>query len=277
MHQPEHGGGRRASTRPAAPAVVPEDMRDDLVPLRLSPRRVPRGPIFRRSFQPVLGVRSDFRKAGIPDEEIRPLKMDPHAYGQVLDESYWIEAPLSNEWTAAYRVVAQRGQTVIAELRVLPRAVGAYWSGRWAGELRPHSATVPRGGLSASVVRSIRVGAHLQAGEDILAVMRTKGHLDEQSDEQIGRSVRRRMQDRSTLDLARLAKRYVDALQRGSRRPIHDIATEDRVEASTIRMAIYRARQRGLLTKPKQGSRGGTLTPAAAQLLKRTSRKGGRK
>ena len=74
----------------------------------------------------------------------------------------WVEMRLAPRWLVVFRVVDQRGQPVIAEVRVFP-ALETHdeekkWpqpTGRWRGEYGGKT-FVPPGGLTARLLRGIR-------------------------------------------------------------------------------------------------------------------------
>lgn len=66
---------------------------------------------------------------------------------------------------------------------------------------------------------------------------------------------------------AQIARQYVDAIRRGSGKPVEDVAAQTKYNASTIRDMLHRARRRGLLTPAGQGKAGGNLTKRAERLL----------
>jgi len=79
---------------------------------------------------------------------------------------------------------------------------------------------------------------------------------------------RERAQERGDVRLARVANLYVEALQRGSRTQVIDVARQLGVPAAHVRDAVSAARRRGLLTATRsQGVPGGELTAKAHALL----------
>lgn len=100
--------------------------------------------------------------------------------GLVLDSSVWVEIPLSGGWMAAFRLANQRGQPIVAELRLFPEeddrkvvrrtallpqlTTGAIKGiirrppGEWSGEYgMAKNIKVPVGGVTARLLRTIRV------------------------------------------------------------------------------------------------------------------------
>src|SRR6185312_4155367 len=72
----------------------------------------------------------------------------------------WFETPIDNDWIAAYRLVpGPQGEPLIGELRVFPNErIAGRPLGVWSAELLGSRVTLPDGGLSADVLRSIRLG-----------------------------------------------------------------------------------------------------------------------
>jgi hypothetical protein len=73
--------------------------------------------------------------------------------------------------------------------------------------------------------------------------------------------------------LARVARAYLDALQRQSAQPVVDAATRLRERPERVRDLLHRARRRGLLEGNKSGVAGGTLTMRGRALLRRHASK----
>jgi hypothetical protein len=59
---------------------------------------------------------------------------------------------------------------------------------------------------------------------------------------------------------ALVALRYVRALERGSARPVADVAKAMGLSRSRVRDLLHEARRRGLLTRPPRGRAGGEMT-----------------
>src|SRR5678816_3153782 len=73
--------------------------------------------------------------------------------------------------------------------------------------------------------------------------------------------------------LAWIARCYVEALRRGSRRQNADVARQLHLSEPQVRDSVLWARRKGLLSKTeKQGLPGGELTPRAIELLKSLER-----
>lgn len=81
----------------------------------------------------------------------------------------WIEARLSPEWTAAYRLALQDGALVVAELRIYPRQDDAALPlGEWRGMTSGLQASVPSGGLTSGIIKAATIGQHVRHAREPL-------------------------------------------------------------------------------------------------------------
>lgn len=191
----------------------------------------------------------------------------------------WLEAPLGKDWIAAYRLVLQDGQAVIAEVRVFPaepqpRRPGP---GQWSGECLGIKADAPPGGLMARLLRQVHVGVVLSSLGEILKGIRNElGEEVFQPDRWYGRfglipqakpHHRQGRPARPDKPLIVLAQAYAKQIERRSQHPIADLAARFHLPLSAVRSMIHAARQRGLLSPGHQGRRGGVLTPRAEMIL----------
>lgn len=72
---------------------------------------------------------------------------------------YWVHIPFAEGWVAAQQLAVQDGVIVVSELRVFPKERLRAKPREWSGAV----ASVPRGGLSASLLRSVSIGGHAVA------------------------------------------------------------------------------------------------------------------
>jgi len=190
---------------------------------------------------------------------------------------------LPDGWQCTYRVVAQDGQPVVAELCIHP------------------SGEVPRGGLNTRVLRQVRLGKHVAALTGVIRRSLSRGRAREERTVDIpaapGRAPQTRIdfgpddidrdlfeglgfekppperrpgRPRSTSDreLADLAAAYVTAIEEGSVNPVAVAALERSYSHSHARDKLHEARERGLLTRPPTAGRaGGELTQKARALV----------
>lgn len=196
----------------------------------------------------------------------------------------WIEIPVG-DWIVAYRLVNDRGTPVVGELRLFPAEGARPGPGQWSGELLGPEARVPRGGITARVLRRIRVRAYLRVMTEVVRRLRAAAPKLAQ---RLGWATpaepaaearpgsRRGRKGRPPEFYAAIARDYVAAVARGSWRPVVDVATRRRLRVTTVRDMIRRARSLGLLTLNGPGLRGGALTPRADALLRRPRRRRGR-
>jgi hypothetical protein len=205
-------------------------------------------------------------------------------YEHVVVENYWLERPLGDDWIAAYRYTIQEGRPVVSELRVFPSPVGDEGRfggpGHWKAELLGVLAPAPAGGLTARHVHNyLRMGRHAKLTRDILARLRREAPQlfapgQDMAPFTAASGARapvtasgRGRKGHGVAFFARIAKEYVDVIQRGDRRPATTIASRRGLSPARVRDLIHRARQRGLLTPAHHGRRGGLLTPAARAIL----------
>jgi hypothetical protein len=204
---------------------------------------------------------------------------------RVLKGDVWVEVPLNAEWRAAARLVAQDGQMVLAEVRVFPLEPGprSLLGGHWSAELLGARASVPAGGLTARTLRSVRLGEYQKQFRQILAWLRERygRKLFEQDaiqalgltppDEARPRPARRA--GRPDRFYAGLAAQYVAMVERGSRRPVAEIAARRGLPAARVRDMLHEARERKLLTPGFPGKSAGALMPRAEGLVKGTEKR----
>jgi len=227
-------------------------------------------------------TRSEAKRRGLIVESLLPVYRACDL-GLVRDRSVWFEARIAPRWIVAFRLTNQRGQPVIAELRVFPDEPGHYPPGRWSGEYGA-PAKVPPGGLSARDLRQIRT----QAFRADLRTIAT--HLMPEWGEELGslfpgvplstvppRATQGR-KGRSDLELAQIAAVY-EAAYHANRPAGPAVARAFKFSRSKARDAVRRARTRGLLGGGgKRGKGGGPLTALAREILKHNSKgKGGKR
>jgi hypothetical protein len=204
--------------------------------------------------------------------------------------SLWVETHVTPEWRAAYRLVPQKdGQPVIAELRVFPSEAvpehvraeyepGLRPPGEWSASVVGSRAIVPAGGLTARLLRQVRMGqdsGYMQAlmkgtslgqmaAEYGITLTRTPRPDNEQPP---SGGPRRGRPPKPDLVYARLARDYVAACER-STQPVLDLAARSKLPAQRVRDMLHTARNRGLLGGLRsRGARGGILTEKAAAVL----------
>lgn len=163
----------------------------------------------------------------------------------------WAEVPLG-PWRVAYRAGLDGRRVVISEIRIYPGEAGQP-PGRWSADELGALAPTPAGGITARLLRQINVGKHAAAisqfrTEDVARLL-DRGHVVPKA-RAIHVSPRRSTRGRPPLPdsfYLELAKRYSALCGAGETAPIVTIARERSLPASSIRSAIARCRQRGLV------------------------------
>jgi hypothetical protein len=209
--------------------------------------------------------------------------------GQISDESIWLEQPLPKGWRAAYRLIPKerrRGQykLVIAEVRIFPAEEGVA-PGEWSGTVIGHRANVPVGGLPWRVMNHLRKRETLDVVKQILENIRQQHEDDssesERPDDKFGvdegvRSFLGLPEDSNLVSTKRLgpgrrparklrfflefaiaydaAERNRSKGNQGTRRLL---AGRFGVSEATVSGWIRKCRKLGLITKTREGRRGG--------------------
>lgn len=220
--------------------------------------------------------------------EERPWTFDLE--GELVRQG-WLEVQIADDWVAAYRIFTREGRALPAELRIFPGRISDLegdeanpprtpkrpWMGRWEAERIGDRASVPLPGVTATLIRNVHVGEHLEL---VLRAGRNLGKalppglyhhlvgpfgLRELHRQAVQRTGRRGRPDEY---YARVAVLYVAALEVNRRRAIQVLAEWIRMTPQTLRDLVDRARRRGLLTpSPGRGIPGGELTEKALALF----------
>lgn len=223
--------------------------------------------------------KQDAQNLGLSVESLAPTHTADDV-GLILDRSDWVEMSV-DRWVVAYRVVDQRGQPVISELRIFPQEKAAahkrppgQWSGMYGSAVR-----VPPGGITARLLRSIKTQAFREVLRQILA-----RHVEALtaiahplvSTASVSPGSKRGRKGRTDRELARIAAAYETAYI-GGHPATRAVAKAFALSFSQARDAVHRARVRGLLSPAgKQGKGGGTLTPIGRALLRQSKKRGTR-
>jgi hypothetical protein len=190
-----------------------------------------------------------------------------------------LETELGNGWMAATWLELQDGRRVVAQLTICPAPgsakAGTTRDGRHKGE-RPPDAPVPAGGITARLLRTVKLGA---SAEPVIADYRRwikksfGADALQRLDAHTGRPARRRRKKRPrtrrAVDgfYAELAHQYVQLLEHGERAPTTTLARIRGERIEKVRSHIHLARKNGFLTETKPGKAGGVLTPLALAVL----------
>lgn len=183
-------------------------------------------------------------------------------------KNLWVVTDLSESWRVAYRIVGQGGRAVVGEVRVYPREGQRFEPGSWSGEWMGARATVPPGGLTASIVHRVRLGADFFGGKKVLASRRNQSKspfsdlLASMGITRLKRppSPTSSVRDETKRRCAKIAAAYAAAIANGSKHPQRAAARTVGIRAEQVRDALHRARSLGLLTKTERGRAGGELT-----------------
>jgi hypothetical protein len=155
----------------------------------------------------------------------------------------------------------------------------------------------PGNALTAETLRHVRIGDYVRFLEPILDHLRSEARSGQVARMRAagfgflldGRiPMGRTRQDRdprprvgrprlSDQLLARVARAYLDALQRHSDRPVLDAAARLHERPERVRDLLHRARRRGLLEGSKSGVAGGALTTGGRALLRQQTKRGKRR
>lgn len=205
----------------------------------------------------------------------------------------WVEAAIDDQWIAAYRLIAQEGSPVIAEIRIFPAETerplemgsGALpkFPGMWSAEVRGSLATAPAGGITARLIRKVKVGEHQKFVDQFLTELHQ--HYGNAPFESSGpaavlgirppgmrqRHSNRGRKGRPDIFYARLAEEYHKKVNiRGSRKPIFEMARRRGIDIKKMRAMIHEARMRDLLGPKGEmvwGRWRGFLTQKARRML----------
>lgn len=170
----------------------------------------------------------------------------------------WAEELIDAQWRAAYRLSIHRGAIVVAEVRLFPAEAHAHRPrGSWSADALGPSASVPRGGVSATLLRKVRPLRSLRQAATLARQL-------EQWQREVfgGAGVRSsplmnlppasrplgqrppRVPDR---DLRRVATAYRRAFRRDPRRVNELAAVALKLKVVRVRDLVALARQRGFL------------------------------
>ena len=167
----------------------------------------------------------------------------------------WLEAPVDDDWMAAYRLTVANGKPEVSELRLFPaepdflKCPAGEWSGVWRGVAAP----APRHGLSAKVISKVRVHLHLHELPAILEYFQKRGVKADTLD-RFGLAVSppRKTSGRGRKPLSReflagIADTYARAVAAKSKRPLHDVADHYDTDIAIVRGWVHKSRLEKLL------------------------------
>jgi hypothetical protein len=205
---------------------------------------------------------------------------DPDPWSQAFDEAIRerrggdlqrcsVVFQLDESWEAEIGLAEQGGAPVVERVEIRHDR----WQGAYEDPQSPGNVVfppLPTGGLPLRLIRSLTFGEALAAARTSLAVASdTSLNLHGFSRETLDEPRRPGRRGHSDRYYAEMSAAYVRAVERGSSRPVEEVADEwgDGYSVAYIRSALHRARRRGLLTEMRRGVAGGTLTAKARAVL----------
>ena len=208
----------------------------------------------------------------------------------------WAVDKLGDAWIVALRLTIQDGEPVIAEARIfpndpndsdyradLPGVPAGIGQRAMTGEWTHDRSVVPRGGLTARLIRRVRTGDGLSATirEKLRHINDGFRPVGEDTPSLVGLAggpgwdaVIRRIQQQPPVGVSRVqrlamtAALYVTACQQDPGHANREVAQRLGIPVEHVRDRIYAARIAGLLTGgPGRGRAGGRLTPEGHEVL----------
>jgi len=209
---------------------------------------------------------------------------------RVETRDLWVRQDL-RDWCVLVRVVRSRnGNPVVGEVRVFPaedefrRSEAGLGTEEWSGCYTGQAATVPKGGLTARLLKTVKLGEALRGG---LGAMRwvTDGDPEELVDlsesfprwrlraSRAKRGGRLRIPDEA---LVKVAAVYAKSWSGGSPNPVVVTARRLKLPRARVRDWLHLARERGLLIPAETTRPHGELTGKGERLLRAMTTKTGR-
>ena len=220
----------------------------------------------------------DATRAAITTERRRPVSrrtLEAGTITRVIVDDFWFETVLDDEWVVAYRIVSQPEGLVVGEIRIFP--ADETWRnrrtrrGEWSGHLQGTRAKAPKGGVTARLLRTVRIDQTIWDGQAVLKELTARyGRITGSGHPQTGRGFvpyalhrvgigrpvepppraghagRKRLANQ---EYERIAKEYTRLWFRGLRgRELNGgIAKKLRLTESQARNRVSRARKYGFL------------------------------
>lgn len=187
--------------------------------------------------------------------------------GVMVDASHAVGDP---NWQVDATFVMYEGQPVLADLHLLPRLPPDVQADCWTTDFVPPDACLR--GISARLLRSISLPElEREARQGLMALARRNSSTRwrreleraEASFDRPGRG------GRGDSDYVLWAVRYIEAVERGSRTPIADLAASHGLDKEQVRDRVHEARVRRLLTRAGRGKVGGHLTEKAEAIMQK--------
>jgi hypothetical protein len=193
-----------------------------------------------------------------------------HAHENIL------ETELPDGWLTQQHFVIQDGRRVVDWLRICPAPQRGSVQRKWRpGEL-PGDGETPAGGVTARLLRTIKVGDPQLVIDDYRSWI--EEHFGAEALRRLDAHPSRRRtsapkrQRATDAFYAELAQDYVTVCQKGSRTPTQDLAALRNTPIKKMRSHIHLARTGDFLTDTRRGKVGGELTDKAKRVLQELSR-----
>ena len=216
----------------------------------------------------------------VTDKELRPYKQYKdripglEAVGEFWsysDSSVWAQINLGDSWRVAYRIIPQDDELVVGEIRVFPREGNWFKEpapGEWSAKVLGRLAKVPPGGITARLLRQVKVGQHHEYANEF--VKKFYPQIEDYLSAPRSSPKPRRKNRLSDVYLAALAGLYVAVLDTGVKQPIVELSRRLKRKREEIRDHLHQARNRKILAGGRQGRATGTLTEKAKELIAST-------
>lgn len=170
-----------------------------------------------------------------------------------------IISTLGKSWRATYLMKMQRGVPVIAQLLI-----------------EPQGSTVPPGGLSARLLRTLKFTLPRKELKALRELRRKYPPIEYEGkflsnpllETEAKAPHTEHKGGRPDLFYARIAQQYCKLLESGAKNPALTLAKERNEAPGNVRYMLWRARKRGLLDPVTKGRAGGDLTTECLELLK---------
>lgn len=181
-----------------------------------------------------------------------------------------LETEIGGGWMVIEQFNVGAGRQVVEMLTICPAPVadkpGVARLGRAVGE-PPVDAPIPKGGITARLLRTIKVGRLSEPLDDYKQWL--AGYFGGAALKKFEKLLGKREGQRpSDLYYAALANDYVNFWKAGVKAPIGELAKLLDATPEKIRSDVHRARANGFLTDAKKvGAKGGALTAKSSKLL----------
>jgi hypothetical protein len=186
-----------------------------------------------------------------------------------------LEIEFAEGWMAVEWYERQQGRAVVARLLICPAPPRRQVRNKRTPGEPPTDAVVPTGGVTARLLRQVKVGKYAAlAVDDLRAWIEEKFGADalRRLDAHTVRPSRRqppkpRTERNGDVYYAELARDYSLLCERGISQPTKELGTMRGLPLVRIRSHLHLARANGFLTATSRGRAGGELTTRAREVL----------